>query len=93
MAIYISEKVRIKIEQKHSLTITEVHEAISGRLAGILEDTREEHLSDPPTQWFIGSTDFGKQIKIAFIYKDDTMIIRTAYEANPQELAIYSKHA
>ncbi|MCB5227646.1 ADP-ribosyl-(dinitrogen reductase) hydrolase [Alishewanella sp. 16-MA] len=93
MAIYISDKVKNKIQEKHGLTLDEVYEAISGRLAGFLADTREEHKSDPPTYWFIGSTDFGKKIKVAFIYKDDTLIIRTAYEANPRELAIYNKYA
>jgi len=93
MAIYISEKVKKKIIDKHSLTLDEVYEAISGRIAGYLEDTREEHKSDPPTYWFIGSTDFGKLIKIVFIYKDGSIIIRTAYEANHKELAIYRKYA
>lgn len=93
MAVYISSKVKKKIKDKHGLTLDEVFEAISGRLAGFLEDTREEHKSDPPTYWFIGSTDFGKLVKIAFIFKDGTMIIRTAYEANQRELAIYKKYA
>lgn len=93
MAIYISPKVKKKIEDKHGLTLDEVDEAISGRLAGFLEDTREEHKSDPPTLWFVGSTDFGKYLKVAFIFKDGTMIIRTAYEANQTELAIYKKYA
>lgn len=93
MAVYISSKVKKKIKDKHGLTLDEVFEAISGRLAGFLEDTREKHKSDPPTYWFIGSTDFGKLVKIAFIFKDGTMIIRTAYEANQRELAIYKKYA
>lgn len=93
MAVYISPAVKKKIEEKHCLTLDEVYEAISGRLAGFLEDIREQHESDPPTLWFIGSTDFGKLVKIAFIFKDGTMIIRTAYEANHRELAIYKKYA
>ncbi|MGY5797064.1 hypothetical protein [Rheinheimera faecalis] len=93
MAIKVSPRVRDKIENKHGLTIAEVHEAISGRLGKFLKDQREEHKSDPPTLWFIGSTDFGKAVKVAFIFKDGHMIIRTAYIANAKELEIYNNYA
>ncbi|MDP4536185.1 DUF4258 domain-containing protein [Alkalimonas collagenimarina] len=93
MAILISAKVKKKLHEKHSITVDEVHEAISGRLAGFLEDIREEHKSDPPTYWFIGSTDFGKLLKVVCIFKDENIIIRTAYRANRKELDIYNKLA
>lgn len=93
MAIKVSAKVADKIYTKHGLTMDEVKEAISGRLGNFLEDMREEHKTDPPTQWFLGYTDFGKLVKVVFIYKDGNIVIRTAYQANSHEIAIYNKHA
>ena len=56
-------------------------------------DLREDHLSDPPTLWFVAENDRGAKIKVVFIQKGIDIYIRTAYVANPVELEIYARHA
>ncbi|WP_380179350.1 hypothetical protein [Kalamiella sp. sgz302252] len=80
MRLLISQKVRLKLASKvPPVTESEIIECFSNRDGYLLEDTREDHKSDPPTQWFIAETDYGKKLKIVFIYKENSEIaIRTA---------------
>lgn len=60
----------------------------------MLEDTREDHQTDPPTLWFVGNTNNSRRLKVVFIhFKDEGRIqIKTCYEANAEELRIYEKY-
>ncbi len=92
MALSISRNVRQKLaNKKPPVAEEEIEQCFANRTANYLEDVREDHKSDPPTQWFIAETDFGRTLKIAFIQKGDDMIIRTAYDPNREELRIYKK--
>ncbi|WP_261977799.1 ADP-ribosyl-(dinitrogen reductase) hydrolase [Marinobacter sp. F3R11] len=71
----------------------EVQECIANRTGKFLEDMREDHKSDPPTQWFIAETDSGRQLKIVFILKDGDVVVKTAYVPNEDEKRIYIKYA
>jgi hypothetical protein len=63
-------------------------------ITGFLIDTREEHKTEPPTQWFISGTNKQRQLKVVFIRTSRTEIeIKTAYEPNPEEVMIYNKIA
>lgn len=89
----ISRNIAEKLRDKHQVEKREIVEAFANRDGVFLEDNREEHKSDPPTQWFIAETDYGRKLKVVFIAKDGDIIIRTAYAPNPTELAIYKKYA
>lgn len=89
----ISRNIADKLRDKHQVEKREILEAFANRDGFFLEDSREEHKSDPPTQWFIAETDYGRKLKVVFIAKNTDIIIRTAYSANPTELAIYKKYA
>jgi len=70
----------------------EIEQCFLNRTGAYLLDEREEHASDPPTRWFISETDFGRELKIVFIPKGNDVIIRTAYDPNPEERRIYQKY-
>ncbi|OCH26641.1 ADP-ribosyl-(dinitrogen reductase) hydrolase [Aliivibrio fischeri] len=83
----------MKLIHKHNVNISEVEECFSNREYGFLEDTREQHKTNPPTQWFIAETDYGRKLKVIFIEFDGHIELKTAYEPNQIELDIYEKHA
>lgn len=92
--LIISPLVQQKLISKHGgITPEQIHECFANREKGFLIDTREEHKTEPPTQWFIGETDYGVKIKVVFIHKENNIIIKTAYKPNEIELKIYEAKA
>jgi len=89
--------VQQKLAQKHGVRPDEIRHCFENRDGGFLEDTREEHKTEPPTQWFIAETNQGRVLKVVFIHEkllDGQRInIRTTYEPNSAEIAIYNKYA
>jgi hypothetical protein len=89
----ISPKVLEKLaNKKPPVTKEEIKQCFANRTGNYLLDEREEHASNPPTRWFIAETDFGRELKIAFILVGHVLIIRTAYEPNADEMRIYQKY-
>jgi uncharacterized DUF497 family protein len=94
MSLNFSKGIALKLLQKHDVTITEVEECFDNREKGLLEDAREKHQTNPPTQWFIAKTDKGRLLKVVFIALGNGINeIKTAYEPNDQEVKIYEKYA
>jgi hypothetical protein len=100
LPLYISEKVKAKLAEKHGVTPEEVTQCFENLDGGFLRDTREEHQTDPPTYWFISETNKRRKLKIAFVHREFTdeagkatkrTDIRTAYEHNVEELEIYER--
>jgi uncharacterized DUF497 family protein len=91
----ISQRVAEKLLEKHGVEPKEVQQCFENRTGGFLEDTREQHQTDPPTQWFIGETNSGRKLKVVFIQRQTAvgpqLDIRTAYEPNAEEIRIYEK--
>ncbi len=91
-----SKKVLEKLEEKHcGITKTDVLECFDNSDGRALEDTREEHITVPPTQWFISETNRGKRLKVCFVYveEENTVYIKTAFEPNDTEIYIFEKYA
>jgi uncharacterized DUF497 family protein len=93
MALKCSTAVKQKLAEKHGVSVDEVQQCFANREGGLLEDTREDHKSDPPTQWFIAETDYGRRLKVVFIFKDGNILLKTAYVPNCKEEKIYQRHA
>lgn len=94
MKLNVSTKVKQKLAEKHSVQIEEVEQCFCNREKGCLIDTREDHKTDPPTQWFIAENDYGKKLKVVFIQeKNGSISLKSAFIPNSQELAIYKRHA
>lgn len=91
MALKCSSAVKQTLAQKHGVSLEEVQQCFANREGNLLEDIREEHKTDPPTQWFIAETDYGRRLKVAFMFKDGDIIVKTAYEPNQTEERIYRK--
>ena len=92
MTLVISPKVREKIANKNPpVTEAEIRECFANRSGMYLHEEREDHKTDPPTRWFISQTDYGRNLKIAFIQEEGDVIIRTAYKPNRDELRIYNR--
>ena len=91
MALLLSSCMREKLSGKHRVDEEEIVQCFANCSGGYLEDQREEHLTDPPTRWFIAETDYGRLLKIVFIQKDADTLIKTAYEPSPSELGIYRR--
>ena len=95
MDLVISAKIRQKLTEKHGVAEEEIIECFSNREGDFLQDTREDHATDPATNWFIAETNRGRKLKVAFMYYSETkkVVIKTAYEANDSEIRIYQKYA
>lgn len=90
----ISSRISEKLRQKHNVSIEEIDECFLNRSRGFLEDTREDHQTDPPTLWFIAETDKGRLLKVVFMELDDgSYEIKTTYQPNQNEVTIYEKYA
>lgn len=88
--LYISERISIKLRDKHGLTDEDIHECFSNRGGIYLEDTRHQHKTDPKTQWFIALNNKGQVIKVVFmLLPDNRVLIKSAFLANKDEINIY----
>lgn len=94
MTFYVSPSVREKLKTKHKITEVQVLQCFANREGRYLLDTREEHRTTPPTQWFIATTDYGLRLKVCFVYDPSSKIIeiKTAYPPNDDEVRIYEKY-
>lgn len=94
--IYISPGIQSKLTAKHQVSQDEVRQCFDNRTGKLLEDGREDHKTDPPTQWFLAETNQQRMLKIVFVLRatdfKTTIYIRTAYEPSPEEIRIYEKY-
>lgn len=87
--IYISESIERKLKVKHNVLVSEVHECFANVQRGFLEDTREDHKTDPPTYWFVEETDKARWLFVAFMMIDREIKIKTVFDADEQRKRIY----
>ena len=90
--IYMSARVTKKLAEKRPpVTDDEIQQCFRNPDRAFFMDTRENNQTEPPTMWFIGETHGKRKLKICFIRKDGEIIIKTAYDPNPIEIALYQK--
>lgn len=89
MTIIISKKIEDKLRDKHKVSKREVEQCFDNLLGNYLLDSREKHQSNPPTMWFVSTTNTDRLLKVVFIYRDNKIFIRSAFEPNVDELTIY----
>ncbi|WP_242602107.1 hypothetical protein [Legionella yabuuchiae] len=68
-SLIISQSISDKLSYKHGVVRTEVEECFLNRSKGLLEDIRENNVTNPPTQWFISETNKGRKLKVVFVAK------------------------
>lgn len=89
MAIIFSQGIRDKLASKHSVSEDDVRECFANRSGQFLEDTREDHKTDPATLWFVAETNSGRRLKVIFVYRDGNIFIKSAYVAEEKSIRIY----
>lgn len=80
MPFTISTKVRLKLAEKHGVSEEEINECFLNREGPYFSDNREDNRTDPPTYWFVASTDKGRILKVVFVRHPDRFAIKTAFE-------------
>ena len=94
MKLVISQKIRDKLSNKvPPVSEDEFHQCFTNMTGKFLLDRREDHQSDPQTRWFVAETDYGRKLKVAFIpMPDGSVVIKSSYTANRDEIRIYNKY-
>jgi hypothetical protein len=92
-ALSISLGVRAKLNRKvPPVSEDEIAECFANRCGVNLLDEREDNQTDPPTLWFVAETNSGRLLKIVYVFKNGTHYLKTAYDPNEIEIAIYEKY-
>lgn len=86
-----SSRITEKLETKHGVTQQEVKECFNNSTGITLEDHREEHATNPPTQWFIATTNNGRELKVVFVYDEGIIYVKTAFKANQANIDRFNK--
>lgn len=87
--IKFDETIERKLKVKHNVLPSEVRECFANVQRGFLEDTREDHKTNPPTRWFIEETDRGRALFIAFMMIEGKIVIKTAFDADDNRKHVY----
>jgi uncharacterized DUF497 family protein len=80
--LVISAEIREKLSTKHGVTEEEVKQCFENLYGPCVEDTNEDHRTDPPTYWFLAETDRARLLKVAFVQRDGNIYVKSAYDAN-----------
>lgn len=88
-ALTITDAVLKKLEHKHFVERKEVEQCFMNRSGPLLIDDREDHATTPPTLWFLARTNRNRLLKVVYIQHGPNIELKTCYEANASEIAIY----
>lgn len=89
--IVISPEILDKLSAKHNVSRREVEQCFENRIGTYLEDTREDHQTDPPTLWFVAPTNQGRVLKVIFVLADGNIHLKSAYEPSEKVITLYEK--
>lgn len=90
--LIVSAPTKVKLKTKHNVTIAEVRQCFLNRKGRLLVDNRALTKTNPPTLWFLALTNRNRYLKIVYIQKNMEVHVKTAFEPNDEELAIYRLH-
>ena len=91
LPIKVSQAIKDKLREKHGVCYAEVEQCFENKCGVYLIDDREDHRTDPASLWFIAETNRHRLLKIVFMFIDSNVHIKTAYEPNVDEIAIYEQ--
>lgn len=91
MNIIVSSAILLKLNDRHKVSRREIEQCFDNVCGKYLEDTREDHKTDPATLWFVAPTNHDRLLKIIFIYADGNVHIKSAYEPSRAVIDIYEK--
>lgn len=88
-AIVISPAMLEKLETRHSVSRREIEQCFENREGDYVEDTREEHRTDPATLWFVSPTNQNRKLKVIFVFRDGNIYIKSAFDAKDSHVETY----
>jgi uncharacterized DUF497 family protein len=88
----VSAGVLEKLRDKHGVSVREVEQCFENKCGMYLEDDREDNRTDPVTLAFIAPTNQGRLLKVAFIFLDGNVHIKTAFEPDADDIAFYERN-
>ena len=88
--LIISPAIEEKLSLKHRISRKDVEQCFINRTRSYLEDVRLDHVTEPPTEWFISENDQGFLIKVVFIFDHGMIYLKSAFPPNPTEIRIYN---
>ena len=93
--LVISSRILDKLKTKHNVPRDEIVECFTNVRGRFLLDLREDHQTDPPTEWFVSETNMGRLLKIAFMHDrhNNKVILKSAFTPEPEAIRIYNTHA
>lgn len=87
----VDDSVLMKLENKHNVHIEEVYECFSNSDGRVLKEKNPSHMTDPHlTFWFIGETNSGRLLKVAYIKYPDFYQLKSAYPANKKWIKAFN---
>lgn len=95
MHFIITPTIEEKIKEKHGVSVMEVEEAFNQFDGHLIEDTRAQHKTRPPTVWFLAETYDGKLLKLVLIWDvtNARAILKTAYAPDQEEINLYEAYS
>ena len=90
--LIITSATEAKLKTKHNVTIPEVRQCFLNRKWRLLMDNRVLTRTNPPTLWFFADTNRMRALKIVYIQRGLEIHLKTAFEPNDEELAIYRQY-
>lgn len=90
--LIISEVIQEKPLHKHAVARREVEQCFENRDGKLLTDTRAHTKTDPPTLWFLAHTHSGRLLKIVYIQTEKKIFLKSCFEPNEVEVAIYKRY-
>lgn len=90
-AIVISPTILDKLDVKHNVTRREIEQCFENREGHYVEDSREEHKTDPATLWFVSPTNQNRKLKVIFVFNNGNIYIKSAYDAKDSHIEIYKQ--
>lgn len=91
MNIIVSSAILLKLNERHKVSRREIEQCFDNVCGKYLEDSREDHKTDPATLWFLAPTNQDRLLKIIFIYADGNVHIKSAYEPSGAVIDLYEK--
>lgn len=87
--LIVSPATLTKLKHKHYVTLAEVRQCFLNRKGRLLTDNRALTKTNPPTLWFLADTNRNRCLKIVYIQKNMEIHLKSAFEPNKEEIAIY----
>ncbi|HEX3912180.1 MAG TPA: hypothetical protein VHW71_01625 [Steroidobacteraceae bacterium] len=99
MALWFSDDVKQKLAEKHGVSVDEVRQCFENLEGDFIKDTREEHLTEPLTWWFVSETNKRRLLKVCFIARkiktesgvETRVDIKTAYPPPAEDIELYKR--